>query len=330
MISTIGKAISRKGERERLEKLRKLIERRLKVAYEEFLASFEDSGIKIQIREAIATNNIDTLITIAATQASIIGNAVPLAMITTAVTEMDHLKTILPKNLKGPSVSIGFDPSHPRAAEKMQAAKLELVTEFTNKQRDSVRQALTRAFQTGEGPRKVATAFVDSVGLTSSQEAAVANYRALLESGSQQALERDLRDRRFDRTVARAVATDTPLSQDAIDRMVKRYRDNYHRFRAETIARTESTRALSISRQEASIQMAEDIGIDPNRIVRVWNATLDSRVRDIHASMDGDEVRLEEPFTDGAGNQLMFPGDPSAPPETTINCRCTVSTRIRD
>lgn len=330
MISQIGKAISRKGERERLEKLRKLIERRLKAAYEEFLASFEDAGIKAQIREAIETNNIDTLITIAATQSSIIGNAVPLAMITTAVAETDHLKTILPKSLKGPGISIGFDPSHPRAAEKMQAAKLELITEFTNKQRDSVRQALTRAFQTGEGPRKVATAFVDSVGLTSSQEAAVANYRALLEAGSQQALERDLRDRRFDRTVARAVSTDTPLSQDAIDRMVNRYRDNYLRYRVETIARTESTRALSIARQEAAIQMAEDIGIDPERIVRVWNATLDNRVRDIHASMDGDETGLEEPFTDGAGNQLMFPGDSSAPPETTINCRCTVSTRIKD
>lgn len=330
MISQIGKAISRKGERERIERLRKLIERRINQAFIEFLASFESEAIKAQIRQAIETNNVDELITIATTQASIIGNAVPLAMITTAVTEMDHLKTILPKSVQAAGISIGFDPSHPRAAEKMQAAKLELITEFTNKQRDSVRQALTRAFQTGEGPRKIATAFVDSVGLTASQEAAVANYRALLESGSQQALERDLRDRRFDRTVARAVSTDTPLSQDAINRMVSRYRDNYHRYRAETIARTESTRVLSITRQEATIQMAEDIGIDPNRIVRVWNAVLDRRVRDIHASMDGDETGLEEPFTDGAGNKLMFPGDSSAPPETTINCRCTVTTRIRD
>lgn len=329
MISTIGKATSRTTERERLEKLRKQIERRLKAAYAAFLASFENEQIKAQIRAAIATNNVDTLLTIAATQVSILGNAVPFAMIATAVSEMDHLKEILPKSVQGAGVSIGFDPTHPRAAEIMQTAKLELINEFTNKQRDSVRQALTRAFaETGANPRKVATEFVNSVGLTAHQEAAVANYRRLLETSSQQALTRDLRDRRFDRTVARAVDADKPLTADQIDRMVNRYRDNYHRYRAETIARTESTRVASIARREAQLQMVEDTGIDPARIVRVWNATLDSRTRDIHASMDGQQVGLNEPFIDGDGNQLMFPADPSAPAETTINCRCTESTRV--
>lgn len=330
MISTIGKAISRTTERERLEKLRKQIERRLKRAYEEFLGSFESELVKSQIRQAIATNNIDALITIAATQTSIIGNALPFAIIATATEEMAHLKTILPKNVRGAGVSIGFDPSHPRAAEKMQAAKLGLISEFNDKQRASVRQALTRAFEAGQGPRAVAATFVDSVGLTASQEAAVANYRALLEANSKQALARDLRDRRFDRTIARAAATDKPLTQDQIDRMVGRYRENYKRYRAETIARTESTRIASLARQEATLQMVEDTGIDPERVVRVWNVTFDNRLRDIHASMDGQEVGLEDPFIDGDGNEIMYPGDEAAPAETTINCRCTTSTRIKD
>jgi len=45
--------------------------------------------------------------------------------------------------------------------------------------------------------------------------------------------------------------------------------------------------------------------------------------------MDGQEVGLEEPFTDGDGNRLMFPGDPNAPPATTVSCRCVVTHRVK-
>jgi len=35
-----------------------------------------------------------------------------------------------------------------------------------------------------------------------------------------------------------------------------------------------------------------------------------------------------EAFESGAGNLLMYPGDPNAPPEDRIQCRCAVATRI--
>ena len=34
---------------------------------------------------------------------------------------------------------------------------------------------------------------------------------------------------------------------------------------------------------------------------------------------------LEEPFTAPDGTLLRFPGDPNAPPELVVNCRCTVT-----
>ncbi|GAF85937.1 unnamed protein product, partial [marine sediment metagenome] len=43
-----------------------------------------------------------------------------------------------------------------------------------------------------------------------------------------------------------------------------------------------------------------------------WLATMDDRVRDEHAAMNGEKVGLDESFSNG----LMFPGEP--------NCRCTV------
>jgi hypothetical protein len=227
------------------------------------------------------------------------------------------------------AVGLRFDPGNPRAAEIMQQNRLSFVSEFTTKQREATRQALTRGLQAGAGPRQVAATFRGSIGLTATQEAAVANYRALLEMNSRQALDRGLRDRRFDRTVSRAAAGGAALSNDQIDRMVKRYRERYLAYRAETIARTESVKATSLARQEALNQLVGDSGIDPDRIIRVWNTTQDKRTRDAHAVMDGQEVGAEEPFIDGDGNELMFPGDPEADISTVVNCRCTFSVRIK-
>jgi hypothetical protein len=68
--------------------------------------------------------------------------------------------------------------------------------------------------------------------------------------------------------------------------------------------------------------MIEATGIEPERIERVWNSTRDGRVRDFHASMSGQKRKPEDLFRDGHGNLLRYPGDPRAPAETTINCRC--------
>jgi uncharacterized protein with gpF-like domain len=156
----------------------------------------------------------------------------------------------------------------------------------------------------------------------------VDNYRALLESGNRQALERELRDRRFDRTVEEAIANDEVLAPATIERMVSRYHDRFLDLRAETIARTESLRALSEARQEATEQIIEQTGILPEAVTRTWRATHDERTRDTHAAMDGQRVGLTEPFISPSGAQLMYPGDPSAPASETISCRCVVTIDI--
>lgn len=61
---------------------------------------------------------------------------------------------------------------------------------------------------------------------------------------------------------------------------------------------------------------------------KVWIATGDSRTRDWHLEMDGQEVDIHEDFVDGNGNELEYPGDPKAAPETVYNCRCTMKSKI--
>lgn len=63
-------------------------------------------------------------------------------------------------------------------------------------------------------------------------------------------------------------------------------------------------------------------------MAKVWIATPDFRVRNWHLSMDGQEVDVDEPFIDGLGNELDYPGDPSAPGNTVYNCRCSMRSHI--
>lgn len=57
---------------------------------------------------------------------------------------------------------------------------------------------------------------------------------------------------------------------------------------------------------------------------KVWIATSDDRTRESHAEIDGEEVDIDEPFSNG----LMFPGDTSGEPEEVWNCRCSIKTKI--
>lgn len=61
---------------------------------------------------------------------------------------------------------------------------------------------------------------------------------------------------------------------------------------------------------------------------KVWIATPDNRVRDWHLSMDGQERDVDEPFIDGHGEELDYPGDPSGSPKTVYNCRCSMRSHI--
>jgi hypothetical protein len=90
--------------------------------------------------------------------------------------------------------------------------------------------------------------------------------------------------------------------------------------RATTIARTEAVGALNSAREEAFQQVAQDEG---GEFERVWLSTSDSRTRETHVIADGQRVPMGQPFIVG-GFPLMFPGDPSGPPQEVIQCRCSM------
>jgi uncharacterized protein with gpF-like domain len=90
--------------------------------------------------------------------------------------------------------------------------------------------------------------------------------------------------------------------------------------RAKTIARTETHTAAQFSNTAA----AEASGVE---LRKIWVRTKDERVRPSHIKAERDSrkniIKAGEPFNVG-GNSAMFPGDPTLPPEESINCRCGV------
>lgn len=90
--------------------------------------------------------------------------------------------------------------------------------------------------------------------------------------------------------------------------------------RARTIAQTETTRAYGAGTVAAGMEQARVTG---RVLQKRWDTEADERVRGSHKQVDGEIVAIWAPWYVN-GVPMLFPGDPSAPPELVINCRCDV------
>lgn len=94
--------------------------------------------------------------------------------------------------------------------------------------------------------------------------------------------------------------------------------------RATVVARTETIAAYNAGQLAAATETAGLLGVPPGQAAKAWLATDDDRTRPTHRAADGQTVvGLTTPF-DVGGAPLQHPGDPTGPPEETIQCRCTM------
>jgi len=108
------------------------------------------------------------------------------------------------------------------------------------------------------------------------------------------------------------------LGQDAIGRLIMgqitQRGGEIARWRANVIARTETHTAA----QAAGFEAEASLGLT---LRKEWVAAADERTRDSHAEADGQIVGHADAYTVG-GYSCQYPGDPSLPPEESVNCRC--------
>lgn len=227
-------------------------------------------------------------------------------------------------------IDFSFDVTQPGPAQFYREYKARKVQQISQELRSTITQVIQRELPSGTPPAKVARQIRGNLGLTARQEKAVTNYRKYLDTLDSQALDRKLRDKRFDSTVARAMREGKPLTEAQKDKMANAYRRKYIKRRSETIARTESIRMLNGGREQYFRDAVRNGKLTPQQVRRKWIATSDGRLRDAHAAiprMNRDGVGLNEPFQSPLG-RIMYPGDPSASAANVINCRCTTFVRV--
>src|SRR5215472_7785514 len=173
------------------------------------------------------------------------------------------------------------------------------------------------------GPYDVARTIKEAIGLTAYQRGVVDNFRPQLTQLDPRALERQLRDKRYDRTLQAAIDSGTPLTDEQINAMVDAYHRRFVALRARTIARTEALRATSYG---GLARAQEVLDLHPNlEVTKRWVATHDDRTRPTHMDLDGREVEgMTNQFVTSAGNHIRWPLDDQAPADEVVNCRCTL------
>ena len=226
------------------------------------------------------------------------------------------------------AVQVAFDQTNFRAVQAVETNNFRLVREMVDSQRDMIRSVISEEARLGTNPREVARRIRDNIGLTSKQESFVNNYRRELQAigreGSTGSVRtRRLRDRRSDGLVSRAIRDKQPLTEKQINSMVDRYRRKWINYRAEVIARTEGLRAAHEGGEVMYSQAIEEGTLRADQLIRTWVTATDERVRSAHARLNGEKRSYGQLW-----GPLRFPGDPQAPPEQTVQCRCVLTTRF--
>lgn len=217
-------------------------------------------------------------------------------------------------------LNMTFDYVNERVQDILTESRLRLTRNLSASQREVVAAALRESTLAGRNPREVAREIRSTIGLSPRQLEASRRYRSLLERGSTEALRRELRDKRFDRTVARATRG-AIIPQATVDKMVAAYQRKALKYRSELIARTESKAALQQGLAEAVRQSNGALG-------KKWVSAFLPTTRDHHADMHGQVVGAEGMFVSGRGNLLSYPGDPAAPASERANCVCVATVTV--
>lgn len=209
----------------------------------------------------------------------------------------------------------------------------EITTKISDKLRKEIQEVLLERLNTGFSAERTALDLVGRIGpsgyreggllgLSKPQEKYVRNMRESLATGDWSGYKaKTLRDKRFDKTVRGAFDRKEPLSEDQIDRVAGKYSNKLLKKRGKDIARTELMSSIH-GVQEQGLQSMVDSGeIDRENIVTEWVPHADEATRKSHRDARDQKRTLGEPFDIG-GHALLYPGDPSGPPEEIINCRC--------
>lgn len=187
---------------------------------------------------------------------------------------------------------VSFDISSANVTRWLRDHGADMVSDITEASREGIRRALARAFEGDLSPSELAKQIQRRIGLTDRDHSATEKF------------EQGLRER--------------GVSEPEIKRRIVKHEEARLRRRSRNIARTETIRAGNAGQQLTWEQAVEDGNLPADNVRRIWIVTPDDRLDvEICEPMEGQRVRLSEPFVTPGGNSLPFP--PAHP-----LCRCAV------
>jgi hypothetical protein len=210
------------------------------------------------------------------------------------------------------TADVSFGVLQPRVIEAIRTVDDRVMRRLRGEVRASYTGIMEQAYIDGLGPRQAASKVRHLLGLAPNELAQVENFRAALSGADGRDWKTyTARDKRFDRTIAKAMQGGG-LPPERIDAMVDAYARKRLALSAEAHARTTMLNASKLA-QQASWQSAVDQGIIEGRLLsKEWITVGDSRVRPDHVEMRGEVAPFDQPFSNGQ----MIPG------ESEWNCRC--------
>jgi len=114
-------------------------------------------------------------------------------------------------------------------------------------------------------------------------------------------------------------AEDIDISRTNISKLFKQEIGQFSRSRANIIARTEAQSMMGTVQFKQAEALQDEL---EEPVYKIWLAGEDDRTREDHIdAQEQGAIPLNQPFLVGS-SYLMYPGDPSGPPEQIINCRC--------
>ncbi len=250
------------------------------------------------------------------------------------------------RQANGSALVVRFSGRNPAAEQWLRDHSSQLITRITEDQRAAARSSLRDSLEAGVNPRTAALRIVGTLnratgkreggilGLSGPQEGYVRNARAELASGDPTALRaylgRKQRDKRFDRTIERAIREETAPPAATIRKAILAYESRLLKLRGDTIGRVEALSALQAAKHEAYRQAIESGQVAESAVRKVWRSAGDFRVRHTHRALNGDSVAFREPFVTPSGARMRYPLDTSlgAGAGEIVNCRCDVEYRI--
>ena len=240
-----------------------------------------------------------------------------------------------------PQALIGFGGNTPAAQAWLREMSSTRIQGIQADTLEATRVALEAGRAQGMGSRELATMIVGKrvgnrreggiLGLTTQIADSIMSGRAKLLSGDPdlmaEYLNLKLRDRRYDRTIKKAIKEGRKLTVKEVDAILDAHKSKALAYRGRVIAKNETFTALEAGRYEAVRQALENPDVEG--ATKRWQHNLSLEPRLDHVAMSGTVIEFGQSFVLPDGVMMKHAHDPSAPISHTANCRCITVYRIR-